>query len=40
VEHGERSELLADLGLDIAGIEAACRVLSGRSPVDAAATHR
>ena len=40
VEHGERGELLADLGLDAAGIAAACRILSGRAPVDAAATHR
>jgi 1-deoxy-D-xylulose-5-phosphate synthase len=40
VEHGERGELLADLGLDAAGIAAACRLLSGRAPVDAAATHR
>ena len=40
VEHGERGELLADLGLDPAGIAAACRALSGRTPVDAAATHR
>ena len=40
VEHGERGELLADLGLGAAGIEAACRVLSGRSPVDATAAHR
>ena len=28
IEHGERAELLADLGLDIAGIAAACRVLA------------
>jgi 1-deoxy-D-xylulose-5-phosphate synthase len=40
VEHGERGELLADLGLDAAGIAAACRALAGRAPVDAAATHR
>jgi 1-deoxy-D-xylulose-5-phosphate synthase len=32
VEHGERSELLADLGLDVAGIAAACRHLAGRDP--------
>jgi 1-deoxy-D-xylulose-5-phosphate synthase len=25
IEHGERAELLADLGLDAAGIAAACR---------------
>ncbi|MFM9025477.1 MAG: 1-deoxy-D-xylulose-5-phosphate synthase [Planctomycetaceae bacterium] len=30
VEHGERGELLADLGLDAAGIAAACRRLAGR----------
>jgi 1-deoxy-D-xylulose-5-phosphate synthase len=29
VEHGERGELLADLGLDAAGIAAACRDLAG-----------
>jgi 1-deoxy-D-xylulose-5-phosphate synthase len=49
VEHGERGELLADLGLDAAGIAAACRHLAGREPrpgpagravVDAATTHR
>jgi 1-deoxy-D-xylulose-5-phosphate synthase len=28
VEHGERGELLADLGLDAAGIAAACRLLA------------
>jgi 1-deoxy-D-xylulose-5-phosphate synthase len=32
VEHGERGELLADLGLDAAGIAAACRRLAGREP--------
>ncbi len=31
VEHGERAELLADLGLDAAGIAATCRRLAGRS---------
>jgi len=31
VEHGERGELLADLGLDAAGIAATCRTLAGRS---------
>jgi 1-deoxy-D-xylulose-5-phosphate synthase len=35
VEHGERGELLADLGLDAAGIAATCRRLAGR-PADAA----
>lgn len=29
IEHGERGELLADLGLDPAGIAAACRELAG-----------
>jgi 1-deoxy-D-xylulose-5-phosphate synthase len=29
IEHGERGELLADLGLDAAGIAAACRELAG-----------
>ncbi|MBM4010359.1 MAG: 1-deoxy-D-xylulose-5-phosphate synthase [Planctomycetes bacterium] len=38
VEHGERSELLAALGLDAAGIASACRRLAGRSPVPAGAT--
>jgi len=32
VEHGERAELLADLGLDAAGIAATCRRLAGRGP--------
>jgi len=31
VEHGERGELLADLGLDVTGIAATCRTLAGRS---------
>ncbi|MFM8284224.1 MAG: 1-deoxy-D-xylulose-5-phosphate synthase [Planctomycetaceae bacterium] len=31
VEHGERGELLAELGLDAAGIASACRSLAGRS---------
>src|SRR5205809_6645504 len=30
IEHAERSELLADLGLDAAGIASACRELSQR----------
>ena len=30
IEHGERGELLADLGLDAAGIAAACRELVGQ----------
>jgi 1-deoxy-D-xylulose-5-phosphate synthase len=33
VEHGERAELLADLGLDAAGIAATCRRLAGREPL-------
>jgi 1-deoxy-D-xylulose-5-phosphate synthase len=39
VEHGERGELLAELGLDADGIAAAARSLSGRDaqPVAAAA---
>ena len=28
IEHGERGELLADLGLDAAGIAAACRAMA------------
>jgi 1-deoxy-D-xylulose-5-phosphate synthase len=31
IEHGERGELLADLGLDASGIAACCRKLAGRS---------
>lgn len=30
IEHGERNDLLADLGLDAAGIAVACRALSAR----------
>lgn len=30
IEHGDRGELLSDLGLDTAGIAAACRRLAGR----------
>jgi 1-deoxy-D-xylulose-5-phosphate synthase len=33
VEHGERGELLAELGLDAAGIAMACRHLAGRAPL-------
>jgi 1-deoxy-D-xylulose-5-phosphate synthase len=40
VEHGERGELLADLGLDAAGIAAACRQLAGRAAAGAATSHR
>jgi 1-deoxy-D-xylulose-5-phosphate synthase len=36
VEHGERGELLAELGLDASGIAATCRRLAGRSPAAAA----
>lgn len=32
VEHGERDELLADLGMDVASIVATCRELSTRAP--------
>ena len=39
VEHGERGELLASLGLDAAGIAATCRRLAGREPLPAAAAH-
>lgn len=31
IEHGERGELLADLGLDAAGIAGTCRRLAQRS---------
>ena len=40
VEHGERGELLADLGLDAAGIAAACRQLAGREAAGAGTSHR
>jgi len=33
VEHGERDELLADLGLDVAGIVAKCRELAAASEI-------
>jgi 1-deoxy-D-xylulose-5-phosphate synthase len=36
VEHGERAELLAELGLDAAGIAATCRRLAGRAPLSTA----
>jgi 1-deoxy-D-xylulose-5-phosphate synthase len=32
VEHGERGELLADLGLDAAGIAKTCRALASEAP--------
>jgi len=37
VEHGERAELLADLGLDAQGIASACRQLAAGSPLVASA---
>ena len=37
IEHGSRSELLADLGLDVAGILRACRHQSGSEAKVAAA---
>ena len=33
IEHGERGELLADLGLDAAGIATACREMAARFDV-------
>jgi hypothetical protein len=39
VEHGERGELLATLGLDAAGIAATCRRLAGRDPQPVSAAH-
>jgi 1-deoxy-D-xylulose-5-phosphate synthase len=36
IEHGEREELLADLGLDAAGIARVCRELAGREVLAAA----
>jgi len=38
IEHGERGELLAELGLDAVGIARACRELAGRTPHPRAAT--
>jgi 1-deoxy-D-xylulose-5-phosphate synthase len=35
VEHGERGELLAELGIDAVGIASACRKLAGRAPLAA-----
>jgi 1-deoxy-D-xylulose-5-phosphate synthase len=40
IEHGERAELLADLGLDAAGIARTCRELAQRAGVTGEATHR
>ena len=38
IEHGDRGELLADLGLDAAGIARACRQMAARmTPIDAPA---
>ncbi len=39
IEHGERSELLADLGLDAAGIAAACRRIHTSSVGPPVTTH-
>ena len=39
VEHGERAELLADLGLDAAGIAATCRRLAGRTTAHVSLHH-
>jgi len=32
IEHGERDELLADLGLNVAGIVVKCRELAEQTP--------
>ncbi|MCL6504896.1 MAG: 1-deoxy-D-xylulose-5-phosphate synthase [Pirellulales bacterium] len=40
IEHGERAELLADLGLDAAGILRTCRTLLQRTRLRAAGTRR
>ncbi len=40
VEHAERGELLADLGLDAAGIAAACRQMAKRAGVEVADRRR
>ena len=42
IEHGERAELLADLGLDAAGMVRACRLAAGaeRIPKPGRGTHR
>lgn len=39
IEHGERAELLADLGLDADGIAAACRQAAGRESIPLPAGH-
>ena len=40
IEHGERGELLADLGLDAAGIAANCRELAERAGIVGQKIHR
>jgi 1-deoxy-D-xylulose-5-phosphate synthase len=40
IEHGERAELLADLGLDAAGIARTCRELAQRAGVLGESAHR
>ncbi|HEX3658388.1 MAG TPA: 1-deoxy-D-xylulose-5-phosphate synthase [Pirellulales bacterium] len=40
IEHGERGELLADLGLDVAGILRTCRQLAGRHELTHATSRR
>src|SRR5262249_44870526 len=40
IEHAERNELLSDLGLDEAGITAACRELAAQLEPTAAPRHR
>ena len=40
VEHGERDELLADLGLDVAGIARVCRELSAAEVANTATRRR
>ncbi|NIP85994.1 MAG: 1-deoxy-D-xylulose-5-phosphate synthase, partial [Planctomycetales bacterium] len=40
IEHGDRGELLAELGLTAAGIAETCRLLAGRLGIDAATVPR
>lgn len=40
IEHGERAELLADLGLDVAGIAESCRQMAARAGVSPGGLHR
>jgi 1-deoxy-D-xylulose-5-phosphate synthase len=40
VEHADRGELLADLGLDAAGIAASCRAAADEAGVYKSAAHR